>query len=370
MLKESGDDFELICQMALTMVEGIGPLLAKKLIVSAGSASEIFTMKKSALSKIQGIGQLTAAKIASFRDFSVAEKELELCYKNEINIVSYFCDRYPSRLKHADDAPLVIFSKGEISTSTNKVIAVVGTRKSTTYGKAFTEEFIGSMCNKPITVVSGLAAGTDTNAHRACLKNKVQTLAVLGHGLNTIYPNSNRELARQIQMDGGGLLTEYRFYTPGSKENFPQRNRIVAAIADALVVVESGLKGGSMITADLANQYGRDVYALPGRIGDHFSQGCNKLIVTHQAAIIDSIEAVITELGLNDVKTEAKLLMPTLFKQDEIKVFELLKGQNLSIDEIMHQSGLPMSGLVVTLMDMEFAGIIRCLPGKIYTLRI
>lgn len=364
------DENEWINRIALTMVDGIGPHLAKNLLSNFGSATEVFSQKRHILKKIQGIGLLTASNIASFKNFDLAKREYHLLQKHNIQPLFYLDKDYPKRLKQAEDAPVIIYLKGEVNLNTKRVIAVVGTRKSTPYGKQFTDDFIASLKPFDVVVISGLAAGTDTNVHKACLRNELSTIGVLGHGFGTIYPQSNKSLALEMTLKGG-LITEYTFDTPGNRENFPQRNRIVAAMCDALIVIESGEKGGSLITADLANQYNRDVYALPGKITDTWSKGCNRIIADNQAAIIDNVPNLLKFLGFeSDIRKVEKQQLELFsgLNDDEKVIVHLLQNKILGIDDLQYDSGIDVSKLAFLLLDLEFRNIVKCLPGKTYCL--
>lgn len=361
---------ELMYQIAITKIDGVGPNLAKNLIAYCGSASAVFKQKKSELKKIPGIGTVTAASISKFQDFKAIEQEIELLSKNKIQAYFYLDKEYPQRLKHCDDCPLVLFYKGNSNLNSEKVISIVGTRKSTYYGKQFTEELIQTLKNYDVTVVSGLASGTDTNAHKSCLKLQIPTIGVLGHGLATIYPSSNYKLSEEM-LENGGLLTEYCYHTPGTKENFPKRNRIVAGMCDALIVVESGVKGGSLITADLANQYNRDVYALPGKINDLWSTGCNRLIHKNQAAIITDIEGLIADLNLGTNNKNKLSFSPNLFhslNEKEMEIIKHLKNEKLTIDQIYYLTNIELNQLAFILLNLELKNILTVLPGKQFTL--
>ena len=364
------DHSELIYQIAITNVDGIGPYLAKNLIAYCGSASEVFKQKKSDLIKIPGIGSMTASNIFKFQNFNPIELEIELLAKHQIQALFYLDKDYPQRLKHCDDCPLVLFYKGNTNLNSKRIISIVGTRKSTFYGKQFTEELIQSLKNYEVMVVSGLASGTDTNAHKYSLINNLPTIGVLGHGLGTIYPSFNHKLALEM-CENGGLLTEYFYQTPGSKENFPKRNRIVAGMCDSLIVIESGIKGGSLITADLANQYNRDVYALPGKINDPWSNGCNRLIHKNQAAIITDIEGLIHDLNLSANTYSKPQFIPDLFNgldENELKIMKVLENEKMTIDALFYLFDFEMGQLAFILLNLELKNIVRVLPGKLYTL--
>ena len=363
-------DSELIYQIAITKIDGIGPNLAKNLIAYCGSASAVFKQRKTELKKIPGIGSITANNISKFKEFNSIEMELKIIQEQKIKTLFYLDSDYPQRLKHCDDCPLVLFYKGHVDLNAKHIISVVGTRKSTLYGKQFLDEFIQSINQHDIIVVSGLATGTDTNAHKESLKNKLPTVGVLGHGLGTVYPSANYKLAQDMVLNGG-LLSEYFFHTPGSRENFPKRNRIVAGMCDALIVVESGTKGGSLITADLANQYNRDVFALPGKINDFWSQGCNRLIHKNQAAIISNIESLIHDLNLASKAAVTSNFIPNLFNnldENELKIMNLLNQNKLSIDDLFEQTNIEQGKLALMLLNLEFKNLISVLPGKLYVM--
>jgi DNA processing protein len=364
------EESELIYQIAITKVDGVGPNLAKSLIAYCGSASAVFKQKKTELKKIPGIGAVTAANISKFQNFKTIEHEIELLNKHQIKTYFYLDKDYPQRLKHCEDCPLVLFYKGNADLNAKNIISVVGTRKSTYYGKQFTEELIQTLKDYDVLVVSGLASGTDTNAHKSCVKFQIPTVGVLGHGLATIYPSSNYKLSEEM-LENGGILTEYCYNTPGARENFPKRNRIVAGMCDALIVVESGMKGGSLITADLANQYNRDVFALPGKINDAWSQGCNRLVSKNQAAIISDIDGLIAELNLkstHNIKSPFKLDLFNALTEKELDVVEILKTDKLTIDQIYYHTNIEIGQLSLLLLNLELKNIVSVLPGKIYTL--
>ncbi len=352
------------------MVNGIGNHLAKNLFNHFGSAKNIFKEKTFNLKKIQGIGALTAKNIKDFNQFDEALEELQFIQKNNIQFLTYFDPKFPKRLKEIDDSPLVLFTKGNAELNASRMLAIVGTRTPTQYGKQFTEMCVEALKPYNVTIVSGLAAGIDSIAHKSCVINKIPTIGVLGHGLSTIYPSGNKHLSNDI-IKNGALVSEFRFHTPGNKENFPRRNRIVAAMCDTIVVVESGIKGGSMITADLANQYNRDVFALPGKITDVFSQGCNKLIANNQAAIIDSISTLIDSLGY-DVKKKQKPQQQNLqllnLNEDEKSIYNILFNGEKGIDDLLYTSEIPLNRMALVLLDMEFKGLLKMLPGKRYCL--
>lgn len=361
---------ELLYQIALTKVDGVGDSIAKNLISFCGSASAVFKEKKSFLTKVPGIGSITAENICRFKDFSTIESELEIIDKHKINAHFYMDKSYPTRLRHCDDSPLVLFAKGSADLNHTRIVSIVGTRKSTSYGRIFTDDLVNAFKEHNVFIISGLASGTDTNAHKASLKNGIPTIGVLGHGFGTMYPGSNKNLSEEM-LKNGALLTEFTFNTPGSKENFPKRNRIVAGMCDTLIVVESGIKGGSLITADLANQYNRDVFALPGRINDTWSLGCNHLIYNHQAAIINDISDLIVTMGFNTPTQKVKKLQLDLLNglsSDEMLIMNILQSGNTAIDDLHFKSGIAVNKLAFVLLNLEFRNVIRAHPGKVYSI--
>ncbi|MES2617211.1 MAG: DNA-processing protein DprA [Bacteroidota bacterium] len=361
---------DLPYQIALTMINGVGDLLARNLISYCGGAKAVFTEKKRILVKIPSVGEFTAAQIAAFDDFDLVDKEIKLIEKHGITPLFYLDEAYPFRLKNHEDSPILLYYKGNTDLNQSKIISIVGTRKATPYGRLFTEQLCEALSPYNVLVVSGLASGTDTNAHKYSLKNGMPTVGVLGHGFQFIFPSDNRKLSNEM-IQHGGLLTEYRFSTPGVKENFPQRNRIVAGMCDALIVVESGAKGGSLITAEIANGYNKDVYALPGKYTDMWSSGCNTLIQQNKAAIIDTIDELIKSLGyLDQPKQKRSEQLPLLqnLSDPEQKVVTYLSNGEKGIDDLHFGTQINVSHLALILLDLELKGLINSLPGKKYVL--
>ena len=290
---------ELLHWIALTLVPGVGSVNAKNLISYCGGPADVFRKSRSRLMRIPGIGQATADAITSFHDFERAEQELAFIEKRKIRALPYTHPEYPFRLKEAEDAPVVIYCRGEINLNATRTVAVVGTRRATAYGKEFTEQFMAGLAHSGCMVVSGLAYGIDVYAHRAALQHGIPTVGVLAHGLHTLYPMQHKTTADKM-MKNGGLVTEFLSGQDADKENFPKRNRIVAAMCDATVVIETAYKGGAMITAELANGYNRDVYAVPGRTTDEFSAGCNALIKGNKAALIEGATDFLFQVGWDE----------------------------------------------------------------------
>lgn len=362
---------ELPYQIALTCVEGVGPVIAKNLISYCGSASEVFKQKKTSLLKIPEVGEKVARAILEYKSFDRAENELHYLEKNHIKAHFYTSKQYPYRLKSNADCPVLLYQAGDADLNAEKMISVVGTRKPSEYGTAFCDNLIQEISGLGITVISGMAYGIDICAHKAALKNNIPTLGVLAHGLDRIYPSEHARQARSMREGGGALVSEFVSGTAPDRENFPKRNRIVAGLCDALVVVETAKRGGSMITAELAWQYDRTLLAVPGRAGDEKSAGCNYLIKTNKAELIENAWDLIKALGmdtLNKTKPSQKSL-PLDFSQEETLLWNLFKSKPvMEIDEIMSISKLSSSQAALTLLDLEFKGYIKSLPGKRFQL--
>jgi DNA processing protein len=362
---------ELIYQLSLCQVPFIGNVHAKKLIDAFGAASAIFNASLHDLEKIENIGEIKAKSIKKFRDFARAEKELAFIEKYEIRPLFLTDADYPQRLLNCFDPPAMLFYKGTADLNSSRIVAIVGTRNNTEYGKFATEKLVKALMKANVVVVSGLALGIDTIAHKCSLKYGIPTIGVVGHGLDTIYPNENTNLAKQM-IRQGGLLSEFRSKTKPDKHNFPSRNRVVAGISDATIIVESGLKGGSNITANLAWDYNRDVFAVPGRSTDIKSEGCNRLIRENKAMLLDDPGQFLITLGWDKHEKKKGTIQKQLFSEmtdDEKKVLELLKkDEDTSIDELNFSSGLCSSSIAAALLNLEMQGVLKVLPGKRYRL--
>ncbi|MEN8116744.1 MAG: DNA-processing protein DprA [Bacteroidota bacterium] len=360
-------------QIALSMLPGIGEILARNLVAYAGSVEGIFSESQKALTKIPGIGELNARKIKNSNVLPQAEKEIEFIEKHRINTFFYNDENYPRRLKNCIDAPVIIYTKGYMNLDEQRVISIVGTRNATDYGKHVINEMVKGFSerNYNILVVSGLAYGIDVHAHKASIKYNVPTLGVVAHGLDILYPSLHRDVAKKM-LNNGGLVTDFPSETKIDPSNFVKRNRIIAGLADATIVVESAEKGGALITADIASSYNRDVFAFPGRAGDTYSKGCNKLIRNNGATLIQGIDDLEYFMGWEN-NTKEKVTQPSLFvdlNADEQKVVDLLqKKGELFIDQISSEMELPVSRISSMLLNLEFKNILEALPGKMYKLR-
>ena len=355
------------------MIPQIGPRLARRLVAYAGSVEAVFAEKSKLLEKIPGIGESKASGFDKDEILKKAEIELQQLSKKGITARFYLDADYPYRLKECEDAPIILFSKGETDFNASKIISIVGTRRATEYGRAAVEEIVGYLAARypKLIVVSGLAYGIDILAHRAALKNNLHTIAALGHGLDFIYPAVHRNEAAKIEKSGA-LVTEFPSGKKADPGNFISRNRIIAGLADATIIVESAQKGGALITADLANSYNRDVYALPGRNTDTYSKGCNALIKQNKAALFENgadIELALRWTPENENR-KPQFTQQALFSElsdDEKRIVQYLsEGKSGFHDEICYALKLPTHKVSAGLTNLEFNGMVRVLPGKQY----
>lgn len=364
-------DNELLYQLALSFVPNIGHVHAKVLASHFGSAEEIFRANVGLLEKIEGVGTIRANSIKRFSDFKKVEEEIEFIQKYKISPLFLSDKKYPQRLLNCYDPPTILYYKGISDLNAKRIVGIVGTRDNTDYGKQFTESFIRELSSLDILIVSGLAFGIDAIAHKCALKQGLETVGVLGHGLHTIYPPENSSLAKEM-VKQGGLLTEFRNKTKPDKHNFPSRNRVVAGLCDATILVETGIKGGSMITADIANSYNRDVFAVPGRTIDTKSAGCNHLIKTNKAILLTDVQQFLEVMGWDEQKKVSTKRQKELFielSDDEKKVITLFEEkQIISADELVIKSGLSASTVAATLLNLELKNLMQSLPGKMYKL--
>lgn len=360
---------ELLYKVALTFLPEIGDVRAKSLIAYCGSVEGVFREKQSALRKIPGVGDIIARSISEADVLERAEEEIKFMEKYHILPLFYLDADYPKRLKHCEDSPVMLYYKGSADLNAKKVISVVGSRRATNYGKNFCEKMIEELAALNVMIVSGLAYGIDVCAHKLALKNKLNTVGVLAHGLDTIYPGTHRSVAEKM-VKQGGLLTEFPSLTKMHPDYFPRRNRIVAGMADAVVVVEAARGSGSLITAELANSYNRDVFAVPGKIGDAFSEGCNHLIKINKAALLESAKDIVYIMGWEEKEKKQKNIQKEMFAElnaDEQVLVNILKQkEKINIDELSLLAEFPMSKTASVLLTLEFSGIVRSLPGKMY----
>jgi DNA processing protein len=362
------EEQELIHLLALQQIEGIGDIIAKKLVSKCGSAEEVFKSKRKQLESVDGVGTILLKNLMDKTVFVKAEKELSFIRRNEISVQSFQQEGYPERLKHCVDGPLLLFSSGKINLQNRKVISIVGTRQITAYGVDFCRSLIAELAPLNPIIVSGYAYGVDIVAHLAAVENNLQTVGIVAHGLDQIYPKSHKKYVAKIESNGG-FMTEFWSNAAPEKENFVKRNRIVAGISEATIVIESAGKGGSLITANMANGYNRDVFAVPGRTSDKYSEGCNNLIKTQKANVLTCAADLIYILNW-DLETTAKAVQKQLFvslENDEQKVYDYLqkKGKEL-MDIIALECDFPIFRISGLLLNMELKGVVRPLPGKLF----
>lgn len=361
------DLFHLI---ALSLVKHIGPVTAKRLIAQLGSPKEIFLSGAKISRECSFVTQRMVKALQDKKIFTAAETEMSFIKKYQITCLPYSHKAYPKRLKHCDDSPLVLFVKGDAQLNPAKALSIVGTRKATDRGRLLVERIIEELLelgHSP-AIISGLAYGIDIAAHKAALEHNLPTFAILGHGLHTIYPASHKHEARKIAA-AGALITDFATSTPLDRNNFLRRNRIIAGMADATLVVESRETGGALITASMANGYSRDVFAVPGRPDDAESRGCNQLIKSLYANMVESGEDIAYYMKWE----KDKCIQTSLFTQlspDEQTIANVLKEYNeLPIDNLAIHTQLPMNTLASSLLELEFKGVVAVLPGKIFKLK-
>lgn len=362
---------ELVYQIGLTLIEGVGDVNAKALLAYCGSASEVFKQKKGHLQKIPGIGECVARSIVNSKDvLNRAEEELTFIEKYTITPLFFSDEAYPQRLKYCSDSPVLLYYKGGANLNSEKVIAVVGTSKPSAYGKEKTEELLNELTETGALIVSGLAYGVDVLAHKTALENDLETVGVLAHGLDRIYPQIHDRIAKRM-MKHGGLLTDFMSGTNPDAVNFPKRNRIVAGLCDALVVVESKRTGGSLITATIANSYNKDVFAYPGRAGDTLAEGCNGLIKRNRAVLIENAADLLDAMQWMPEKKKANKskqvpLMLNLSDDEKLIMQIFDRKKQIHIDEICQAIEQPVSKVSATLLNLEFSNLVKSKPGKMY----
>ena len=363
----------LLYDIALTQLFMVGPRTARTLIEHFGSAEAIFKEDPELLSKIGHVGAYISD--SSYRQEALrrAEEEIDFIVKNRIKVVTFDSLEYPYRLKQCADAPQILYQYGDCNLNASKFVAIIGTRNATKYGRDLTDNLVRTLAqsNPDTVIISGLAYGIDIAAHKAALEYGLPTIGVMAHGLDRIYPHAHREYASKMIHSGGAIVTEYLSKTNADRENFVQRNRIVAGMCDVTVVVVSAIKGGSLITANIANDYNRDVMAFPGRIGDKTSEGCNKLIRQHKAEIITSAEDLIDLMGWSHA--EKRAVQQSLFNElspEQEAVMDILKHEPQHINIISTNLDLSIQKTSALLTEMVFDELIDQLPGDVYALKL
>ncbi|MBI2720718.1 MAG: DNA-protecting protein DprA [Bacteroidetes bacterium] len=362
---------ELLYQIGLTLIEGIGDINAKNLLAYCGSSAEVFKQKKAHLLKIPGIGTYLAQSIVNSRNVLIrAEKEMEFIEKFKITPLFFSNENYPQRLKYCSDSPIMLYYKGNADLNKEKIVSVVGTRKPSEYGKEKTKQLIEDLKSSNAIILSGLAYGVDVLAHKTALDEGLETVGVLAHGLDRIYPQLHDNIAKKM-ISQGGLLTDFMSGTNPDAVNFPKRNRIVAGLCDALVVIESKRQGGSLITATIASSYNKDVFAFPGKAGDVLAEGSNGLIKQNKAGLIENAADLLYAMQWEEKenkKDHSKQTALLINLSDEekliLKAFET--KTEIHMDEFCHSTQMPISKIAGLLLQMEFSNIIKSKPGKMY----
>lgn len=361
------EEKELLFMMSLSLVQGVGTERGKTLIDRFGSAENVFKASRTSLASTNGIGETTANAIKNFRDFGRAEREFKFTQKHQVQILDLYHPNYPSRLRQQFDPPLILFQKGGTLLNHQKLVAVIGTRKCSDYGKHMAKNITEDLAHFGCIIVSGLAYGIDVVAHETCNRLGYPNVAILGHGLDFLYPRPHKKIAMEMLELGGSLITEYFTEIKMVPEMFPRRNRIVAGMCDAIVLIESKMKGGAMVTIDIADSYQTDIFAVPGRVGDATSEGSHFLIRKNKAALVTSAEDIIGFMNWRNPSIKSiQLPLISHMEPDEKKLFQLFNSHSVHIEELQLKSEFAVSKLNFILIQLELNGLIRALPGKYY----
>ena len=359
---------ELLAVLRLQKSKAIGDILAKKLIANVGCAEDVFNEKPAFLQKINGIGANTLKHLFDKKNIHLAEEELKYIQNQKIEYTYFLENDYPKHLQNCIDSPILMFKDGNLDFSNRKIISIVGTRNISSYGRTFCNQLIDELATYNPIIVSGFAYGVDICAHKAAIQNKLQTIAVLAHGFEQIYPKIHKKYIHQVN-EKGGFLTEFWSNENPLRENFLKRNRVVAGISEATIIIESASKGGSLVTADIANSYSRDVFAVPGRVTDVYSKGCNSLIKNNKAHLLSSASDLVKMLNW-DLQEKSTPIQKELFvdlDENEQKIYDILKEQGaLLIDVIALETNIPNYQLSSILLQMELKGVLKPLPGKMF----
>ena len=359
---------EDIYKLAFQFIPDIGVIRAKQLISYCGSPKAVFESSKKALLKIPGIGPKLVEQVKNETAFKKAYQEMLRIQRYGIDVHFYLDKTFPKRVKKFDDSPILLYSKGNINWNCAKTVAIIGTRSPSHYGISQVNTLIKQMKGFDPMIISGLAYGIDAEAHRCAIEQGLQTIGILGSGINKIYPKDNLRLVHKM-LSHGGVASEFALDKSPEKVHFPMRNRVIASMADVVIVIESARKGGSYITCEFANAYSKDVFAIPGRIGDQKSEGCNHLIKTHKAHLLSSVEDIAYICRWNDKLENTQMQLQLSLDEDEQKIYELFEVENkLHIESIIYQSQMSLSDLSSILLKLEIKGIIKSLPGKNFIL--
>ncbi|MGB4839243.1 MAG: DNA-processing protein DprA [Saprospiraceae bacterium] len=362
-------DMEYLHLIALTKTPKVGPVIGKNLISYCGGIEAVFSESRKNLLKIPGLGSIFADNFDPATSLKVAEAEMNFISKNGITKIAYLDNKYPKRLLNVESGPIILYYKGNAELNYHRTVAIVGTRGPSDYGKMMCDKIVEGLHSFQILLISGLAYGIDAAAHRKSLEVGIPTLGVLGHGLDRYYPSDHTSLANKM-IENGGVITEFTSGTMPDKENFPMRNRIIAAMSDAVVVIESKRKGGSIITAEFGNEYNRDVFALPGRVNEERSEGCNKLIKQNKAHLIESAADIAYIMRWEELDAQ-KMIQQQLFvelNENESRMINMIRdAKEITIDLLTYRMAMTPSEVSGMLLTLEFKGLLRSLPGKKYT---
>jgi DNA processing protein len=361
----------MLYEIAITLIEGIGNIYARTILSHCGSGEAVFKEKRASLAKIPKVGPLLVKGLSDPALLERAEAEMKFISKNNIRALLYSDTGYPSKLRHCDDAPVILYTKGNADFTRSRVVSIVGTRSATPYGLEICAGIVRDLAPYDPVIVSGLALGIDSQAHRSAVDNNLETWAAVGHSLDRIYPSGNTGLAREISLNGA-VVSEYVSGTKPDKENFPMRNRIVAGLADVTIVVETAAKGGSMITADLAAGYFRDVFAVPGRINEETFSGCHRLIQENRAMLFTGVDHLAREMGWQAAEGAAKPVQASLLLEltpvEQQIIDHIREKGSPMIDDLSLHLKIPVSRLNAELLSMELKGMVKALPGKRFSL--
>jgi DNA processing protein len=367
---------ERVYQVALSLVDGVGSVLYRQLIVHFGDAKKVFEAKKGDLLRISGVGNTIVENFSKRGElFKKAEIILNQAEKESAKIIFFNEEEYPSRLKNLYDAPAILYYKGNATLNHPRTVGIVGTRKMTDYGRKITEEIVEGLKPHNIQIISGLALGIDGAAHRSALENSISTIGVMANGVDSVYPSSHAKIAEQM-LENGALISENPFGVQPLAQLFLARNRIIAGFSDVVIVVESAKKGGAMVSAEFANNYHREVFAVPGTLANRYSEGCNQLIKQNKALIYtkpeDIIEAMNWDMEVTNnqrVKVKEPQIDLSKFTDEEASVISILKKGEIQIDDLSWQSQIPLNRLASLLLNLEFQGYVKAMPGKKFGLK-
>lgn len=360
---------EHLYAIALRKTPLIGDINFQKLVEVAGSAKEVWQISKTGLREISGIGAKISKEIGKTEYLNFAEKELTFCERNYIKILLRHQNELPEWLSECEDAPAILYKKGNFSPEKKK-ISIVGTRNITAYGKQFINELTDALQTQDCLTISGLALGADTDVHQFSLQKNIETAGVLAHGFHTFYPSKNKKLSEEILEAGGALFTEFNSSQKPDRENFIQRNRLIAGFSPATIVVESAFGGGSISTATFANAYNRDVFALPGKISDKYSQGCNQLILNNKAQIISTIDHLLEQLKIKQNKAETLPLFPAseikkmLTESQQFVYDAIAEHHKISLDDLAQKIEIPAQKVSAIILELELLGVLKSFSGK------